>query len=101
MSDWTCPPDRFPIMGPGPTRYGERRLTVPFAFVKAHERQANTNHGQTVERLKERGGLGWSELAAVVEGRDWRQMDVDAAHEQTMRVLLAWHPKPTEEGEKR
>lgn len=31
--------------------------------------QAEANHGQTLERLNERGGLGWDELAAVLLGQ--------------------------------
>lgn len=93
--DWKCPDDRFPIML-GYTRYGERRLTVPLALVVAHERQAQRNHGQTVARLKERGGLSWCELAAVLEDRDWHKLDTDAAHEAAMRVVLALPPAPGE-----
>lgn len=41
-------------------------LVVPFDLVKRHERQARTNHSQTVERLAERGGLSWLELLLVL-----------------------------------
>lgn len=94
MSDWKCPPDRFPIMGVTGRMAapGERKLTVPLAVVVAHERQAQRNHGQTVQRLKERGGLAWCELAAVLEDRDWRRMDQDEAHEAAMRIVLGSQP---------
>jgi hypothetical protein len=43
--------------------------------VAAHGRQAKLNHGgQDLLRLSERGGLGPSELAAVLEDRPWRTM---------------------------
>ena len=39
---------------------------VSFDLVKRHERQALTNHSQTVERLADRGGLSWFELLMVM-----------------------------------
>lgn len=33
------------------------------------------NHRQTPERLAERGGLVWSEAAAIIENRKWQMMD--------------------------
>lgn len=89
--DWVCPPDRFPIMM-GMPRPGQRQLTVPLALVQAHARQANINHGQTVARLKERGGLSWGELCAILEDRAWARMDIDLAHERAMRLVFAKEP---------
>lgn len=41
---------------------------------------ADKNHGQTLERLAERGGLSITEVAAVIQRRYWRQMrDHEAA----------------------
>jgi DNA-binding Xre family transcriptional regulator len=96
-ADWKCPEDRFPMMGPGFSRINERAITVPFAFVQAHEKQVHSNHGQTVARLKERGGLGWAELADIVAGRGWGETrSLDPAHEQVMRALFAWQaPAPS------
>lgn len=92
MSDnWTCPADRFPV-GPS-TPYGKPKLTVPLALVLEHERQAQANHGQSVARLKERGGLSWSELSAVLDDRKWIQMSLDDAHEQAMRSVLVWQDR--------
>lgn len=88
MADWKCPPDRFPILM-GMPRPGQRQLTVPLAYVLEHERQAQANHGQTVARLKERGGLSWCELSAVLDDRKWSRMDTDEAHEWAMRSILA------------
>lgn len=36
------------------------------------EKQAQANHGQTLARLAERGGLSVQEAAAVISRRDWR-----------------------------
>lgn len=88
-----CPEDRFPVLGDGTTRrgYGDHpSLTVPFGAVKAHEKQAYANHHQSVERLKQRGGLSWCELAAVLRDREWRKMDLDMAHESAMRAVCIW-----------
>ena len=38
-----------------------------------NEQQANRNHGQTLARLAERGGLSPDEALAIVERRDWRR----------------------------
>lgn len=35
-------------------------------------KQAEANHSQTLERLNERGGLAWCELAAVLLGERYR-----------------------------
>ena len=35
---------------------------VPWNFVEPARKQIETNHGQTLERLAERGGLCWYEL---------------------------------------
>jgi hypothetical protein len=35
------------------------------------EKQAQSNHGQTLKRLKERGGLGLDEILAIIENRRW------------------------------
>jgi len=86
-----CAPDRFPVLGDGTTRRGYSdapSLTVPFDVVKSHEAQALKNHGQTVERLRDRGGLAWTQLAAVLNDRKWEGMSLDDAHEAAMRVVL-------------
>ena len=52
-------------------------LAIPAALLDA--RQAMENHGQTLERLAERGGLSLAEAAAVAERRRWRNMTADEA----------------------
>lgn len=47
----------FPIMG-GPK--------VPWSLIAPYEHQAHTNHGQTLKRLAERGGLSICEAMAVM-----------------------------------
>jgi len=44
-------------------------------FDALNERQAMRNHGQTLDRLAERGGLGPDEAAAILEiRRGWIQL---------------------------
>lgn len=40
--------------------------SVAWAVVQPHAKRAMRNHGQSLERLAERGGLGPSELYALV-----------------------------------
>jgi hypothetical protein len=60
----------FPILESCVRRCREQHfaspLVVSFDLVKRHEKQAVANHGQTVERLAERGGLSWLELLLVL-----------------------------------
>ena len=53
--------DIFPILGSKPIEY------IPLNIVKPHEKQAITNHCQTLERLASRGGLGWIEMLYVLK----------------------------------
>ncbi len=78
---------RFPVLWPhGDAKRREmERLgapkDVPFALVAGCEAQAQRNHGQTLQRLAERGGLSLTELCAVLDGRSW----------------LPWSPTPESE----
>ena len=47
---------------------------IPWAIIDPHRRQAERNHGQSLERLDERGGLDPTELFAVLTDRDWRDV---------------------------
>jgi hypothetical protein len=53
---------RFPILG------GE---SIPWAAIAPFESQARANHGQTLERLAERGGLSECEAVCVLECVKW------------------------------
>lgn len=44
---------------------------VPLSLVLDHAAQAHRNHGQTVARLAQRGGLSPAELVKVLEDRSW------------------------------
>lgn len=54
---------RFPVLSGG--------MSVPWQMLAPHELQAKANHGQTLQRLAERGGLSWAEMLCVLEGCSW------------------------------
>ncbi|MFC5391644.1 hypothetical protein [Bosea vestrisii] len=60
----------------------------PFALIAKHEAQALTNHGQTLERLAERGGLSAAEAVAVLEDRAYRLMPEGEAHIRLAGLII-------------
>lgn len=52
---------RFPIL-----RSGE---TIAWSVIGPHEKQAWSNHDQTLNRLAERGGLSWMEALLVMSDK--------------------------------
>lgn len=48
---------------------GEVLPTFTWEPTAAQRQQARSNHGQTLERLRERGGVSWCELSAILECR--------------------------------
>jgi hypothetical protein len=54
-------------------KYPDCPLTIPDSLL--NEEQAQRNHGQTLKRLNERGGLGPCEAIAIIEKRRWHKMD--------------------------
>jgi hypothetical protein len=60
-----------------------------------NEQQAQRNHGQTLTRLKERGGLSPCEVLAIAEHRVWKMMRLDDCM-QALQVL-ADNTKPLPE----
>lgn len=58
---------RFPIQD-GPS--------VPWEYMAPHESMAQKNHGQTLEHLASRGGLGCGEAELIVTGQPlWPKLD--------------------------
>lgn len=71
----------------------ERLESVPWSLIAPHEDQAFSNHGQSLEKLARRGGLGLIELALVIEpkpGRNVRNLSLDTA-EGIVRFYLRRH----------
>ena len=46
-------------------------ISVPWDLVKDHEKQAQSNHSQTLTRLSERGGLSPMELWCIVHDTEF------------------------------
>ena len=63
---------QYPILQSKPPQ------TIPWAMLIPHETQAWINHGQTLEELARRGGLGWAEALAILQDKKWR----DAIHSE-------------------
>jgi hypothetical protein len=81
----------YPILqGQTEEAYAARRngtpypRSVPWDLVKDHEKQAQHNHSQSLERLAQRGGLSPMELWCVVHDKDfydhgeWRMTEAKA-----------------------
>lgn len=47
---------------------------VPWSAIAPHEQRAQLNHGQSLERLAERGGLSPKEFVAVISDRPIRDV---------------------------
>lgn len=62
-------PKTFPIMAVG----GCHAFDLPWTLIAPHEAQAVANHGQTLARLAERGGLSATEAYAVMNGLSLRE----------------------------
>lgn len=65
--------------------YRERRVwqalgvprAIPWRLLEPHAKQAWSNHGQTLERLAQRGGLCPIEAVAVLEDRAYRTLSTE------------------------
>lgn len=62
-------------------------VQIPWGMIAPHERQAHDNHGQTLARLAERGGLSACEACAVLDNRKWQKMHDAAAHARLMHLI--------------
>lgn len=71
--------DRFPILG--------RKEYIPLNIIKQHEEQAFKNHGQTLKRLAERGGLSWIETLCVLEDRKY---DYEISEEEAKKKVIKY-----------
>jgi hypothetical protein len=89
--------DRFPILQS--SRIEGFPDSVPWEFVEPHRKQAMSNHYQTLERLAQRGGLGWTELLDIVSGKenDFRMIKRDEAQRREMesaKKIMAMLERP-------
>lgn len=78
------PPRKFPVLGDG-----KRVGYVSWEVAELLRPQAMRNHGQTLERLAERGGLTWQEMAWALAGVGLRGLACDRVTAQTMMAGAA------------
>jgi len=62
----------------------------PWDLLAAHEEQAIKNHGQSLARLAERGGLDPEEMLAVMQDRGvrWHGLSVVEAQTELLKILV-------------
>lgn len=63
---------------------------VPFALMAAHGARALVNHGQTVARLADRGGVSAAEAVAIIEDRAYMVMPLVTARERLREYARAY-----------
>ena len=67
---------------------------IPFDMIAPHEAQAQSNHGQSLERLAQRGGLAACEALDIIEGRRWGSAMPCVANEQYLiNKVREWRAK--------
>ena len=71
---------------------------IPYDIIAPHEEQALSNHGQTLKRLAERGGLGWSEILAILTGRKWADVVYSICRDEAKAAVLDYIAKAKEDG---
>lgn len=76
-------------------------VAVPWDLIGAHEKQAQTNHSQSLKRLEERGGLSAQEALFIIEDRKWNWENLGEAEshrrlaEHVNRFVALLDHKPT------
>ncbi len=65
-------------------------VQIPWDMIAPHEAQAKTNHGHTLMRLAERGGLGPAEALAVFQDRRYRHMPRGKANLELLALVTAF-----------
>lgn len=65
---------RFPVLSASRREVPEAPSDVPWALLAPYEENADHAHGQSLERLAARGGLGVSEMVAIIDGVGLRGM---------------------------
>ncbi len=85
MSEIETAPADFPIMSCNII------ASIPWAFIAPHEAQAQRNHGQSLKRLAQRGGLSVPEALDVIEGRKWNSASYCEANDRHLiNLVRAW-----------
>ncbi len=69
-------------------QHSKRRKFIPLTLIAPHERQAKSNHSQTLAELDRRGGLSPCEAVAVLEDRPWKAMPTDESEDRLEELVL-------------
>lgn len=75
---------RFPVLRGSHDPQGPRDIS--WSLLEPHRKQAELNHGQTLERLAQRGGLCPQEIVAVLENRSLKDV-VDMSYHEAISVI--------------
>lgn len=67
---------KYPVLT---SAFEKTKEYVPWDMLSPHENRAYRNHGQSLEELARRGGLGWGEILAILEDRPWSSISRDEA----------------------
>lgn len=60
---------------------------IPWAAILPHEKQAQTNHSQTLKGLAGRGGLSACEAVAILMDRPWSRVSQEWARAKIFSIL--------------
>lgn len=74
--------------------------SVPWSCIAPHERQAQANHYQTIQRLAERGGLSCAEFWFVMNDKKWddaQASNADKSGRALAEVIITSHDKTRRE----
>lgn len=91
MSDTDETARHFPLL-PNYRQKGAalQRRSIPWPMIAPHEAQALRNHGQTLQRLAERGGLSPGEACDVLLGHRWATTPEAGAVALLERLVEEW-----------
>lgn len=79
----------FPIHSWDVAKFPDCPEEIPWAFAERIRQQAEYNHGQTLERLAERGGLGITEFRLAYEGKTFLGQEFsDERSKEDLKWLL-------------
>jgi hypothetical protein len=64
---------------------------IPMAMLAPHEGRAMESHGQSLDRLAERGGLSVKEAIALLEDRRWSREPASIEDDRTLiNMVRTW-----------
>lgn len=63
-------------------------ISIPWEMIAPHEKQAEANHEQTLNRLAERGGLSAAEVLAVLSDKKFTLIPFAEANNRLCAAVL-------------